>query len=52
VELALKRAVPLTPAQEVAVAVHLYPGSRLPVVVALSAVVLLLVVRWLVRSER
>jgi len=52
VELALKRAVPLTPIQEVAVALHLQPGARLPVVIALLAVAVLLVVRWLVRSER
>jgi len=51
VELALKRAVPLTPVQEVAVALHLHPGARPAVVIALLAVVLLLVVWWLVRSE-
>jgi len=52
VELALKRAAPLTVAQEVAVALHLHPGARPAVVIALLAVALLLLVRWLVRSER
>jgi len=52
VELALKRAVPLTPAQEVAVALHLHPGARPAVVITLLAVGLLLVVWWLVRSEK
>jgi len=51
VELALKRAVPLTPVQAVAVALHLQPGARPAVVIALLAVALLLVVWWLVRSE-
>jgi|GEM_PF-4674646 len=51
VELALKRAVPLTPVQGVAVALHLHPGARPAVVIALLAVALLLVVWWLVRSE-
>jgi len=50
-ELALKRAVPLTPVQEAAVALHLHPGARPAVVIALLAVALLLVVWWLVRSE-
>jgi hypothetical protein len=51
-ELGLKRAVPLTPAQQVAVALHLHPESQPIVAAALLAVVLLLVMWWLIRSER
>ncbi|MGD2062177.1 MAG: VWA domain-containing protein [Nitrospirota bacterium] len=52
VELGLKRAVPVTPAQQVAVALHLHPESQPIVAAALLAIVLLLVMWWLVRSER
>jgi hypothetical protein len=48
----LKRAVPLTPVQEVAVTLHLRPESQPVIAVALVAIVLLLVMWWLIRSER
>jgi hypothetical protein len=52
IELGLKRAVPLTPVQEVAVTLHLRPESQPVIAVALVAIVLLLVMWWLIRSER
>jgi hypothetical protein len=52
IELGLKRAVPITPGQQVAVALHLYPESQPIIAVAIVAIVLLLVTCWLIRSER
>ena len=52
VELGLKRAVPLTPVQEVATILRLRPESQPVVALALVAIMLLLVMRWLIRSER
>jgi hypothetical protein len=52
IELGLKRAVPLTPVQHVAAILHIQPESQPAVAAALVAIVLLLVMRWLIRSER